>query len=194
MARRRSIPAEKLRPIDVGETTMDRIMLKERPMETCEVCSAKVGEVRRGRCWSCYARWAAARPVGLGAACCMCGEGRRAFLRSVELLGSFVPACHNCAARAIALEPMPGTLAEIRAQLRRERRLAPRRFGKVDGRVFPRDRRGVDRRIGRVEAAEIDDEMIIEIVEELGALAPLHHALDASELTGIHAVPVRPGA
>lgn len=153
-------------------------------METCEVCNAKVSELRRGRCWGCYGRWAASRPVGLGAACCMCGEKRRDFLRSVELLGAFVPACHNCAARATSLDPMPASLAEIRTILRRERRVAPRRFGKADTRVFPKDRRNDDRRLGR--PAEVEDAMILEIAEELAALdAPVHDAFDAADLTRI---------
>jgi hypothetical protein len=166
-------------------------MSEERPMETCEVCSAKVSELRRGRCWGCYGAWASARPVGVGAACCMCGEKRREFLRSVELLGSFVPTCHNCAARAAALEPMPQSLAEIRTVLRRDRRVAPRRFGKADTRVFQHDRRGDERRVGRVEH-EIEDAMILEIAEELAALAaaPLHDALDAAELTAIRENPL----
>jgi hypothetical protein len=165
-------------------------------METCEVCSATVSELRRGRCWGCYGRWAAARPVGVGAACCMCGDRRRGFLRSVELLATFVPICHNCCGRALALEPMPQSLGEIRIVLRRDRRLAPRRFGKADTRVYPRDRRDQDRRSGRAPnvAAEVDDDAIIaELVADLEALAvedaPLHDGLDAVELTQIREDP-----
>ena len=41
----------------------------DRRVHTCDVCSAKVHELRRGRCWGCYARWVDARPVGVGARC-----------------------------------------------------------------------------------------------------------------------------
>ena len=117
-------------------------------METCqcEVCGAAVHELRRGRCWGCYTRWALARPVGLGASCRMCGERRREFLKSIELLGGWVPMCHNCAARTASLSPLPQTLGEIRRVLERERRQGGRRSGRADGRVFPYERRGRDRR------------------------------------------------
>jgi hypothetical protein len=149
-------------------------------METCEVCSARVSELRRGRCWGCYASWSAARPVGLGAACCMCGDRRRAFLRSAELLGTFVPICHNCCGRALALDPMPQTMAEIRVILRRDRRVAPRRFGKADTRVFQRDRRDQDRRSGRPPRA----------VEGESSPPDLITDLDAVDMTRIHELPL----
>ena len=69
----------------------------------CDVCGAKVGELRRGRCWGCYSKWADGRAVGMGAACCMCNDRRREHLRSVELLSAWVPICHNCCARAMTL-------------------------------------------------------------------------------------------
>ena len=59
-------------------------------MLECDVCSAKVNETRRGRCWGCYNRWAELRPVGVGARCVVCGERRRRVLRSIELLGTEV--------------------------------------------------------------------------------------------------------
>jgi hypothetical protein len=120
----------------------------------------------------------------------MCGEKRRDHLRSIELLGGFVPTCHDCAARTMALEPVPQTLAEIRAALRRERRAKARRAEQADDRVYPRERRLSDRRVGRDEH-EIDDGMILEIIEDLSALAPLHEALDVAELTGIRERPSR---
>jgi hypothetical protein len=154
-------------------------------MDQCEICRARVRELRRGRCWGCYSRWVEARPVGLGAVCRMCGERRRSYLRSIELFGSWAPVCHNCAGRIAALEPLPRSVAGIRALLGRERRSSIRRLGRPDGRAFPRERRGLERRAGEVEIeieppdelsgpVRIDDDMIVEIAElahELEALA-----------------------
>lgn len=93
----------------------------------CEVCGAGVQELRRGRCWGCYTRWADTRPVGVGASCISCGERRRDVLRSIELLGSWQVSCHNCAARIAALDPVPQSLDEICHALKRERRTGDRR-------------------------------------------------------------------
>src|SRR5207302_4046555 len=83
-------------------------------VETCEVCNARVHELRRGRCWGCYARWVDARPVGLGARCVTCHEKRRRFLRTVELYGGWHPMCFNCAGQLAMFDPMPNTLAALR--------------------------------------------------------------------------------
>lgn len=134
-----------------------------RPSETlkdCEVCGAKVSELRRGRCWGCYTRWTEHRPVGMGAACAICNDRRREHLRMVELLRAWVPICHNCATRTMKLSPMPATLEEIRQRLDRERRRRDRRVGKPDTRVFPRERRGIERR--SVGLARGDDLMILD--------------------------------
>ncbi|RMH39645.1 MAG: hypothetical protein D6689_15920 [Deltaproteobacteria bacterium] len=160
----------------------------------CDICNARVKELRRGRCWGCYTKWAESRPVGLGATCVMCGERRRDNLRSVELLGSWMPCCHTCAARIVRLEPLPQTLAGIRRALERDRRRASRRVGKPDTRVFPRERRTSDRRRPRAHDADdllsIDDDMILEI-EELEALAGemSRPANDGDDLTRIRELP-----
>lgn len=157
-------------------------------LEMCEVCCAHVKEVRRGRCWGCYSRWAESRPVGLGASCVVCGDRRRHNLKSVELLGAWWASCHNCAARAAALDPMPRSLAAIRRALRRDRRAGDRRSGATDPRVFRYDRRTGERRRARDadavdlgdELVAVDDDMILEIsdlaelTEEIGALAAAH--------------------
>ena len=133
---------------------------------SCEVCSAKVSELRRGRCWGCYHKWSETRPVGLGALCCMCGDRRHRLLKSVELLGAWVPICHNCSALASALQPLPQSISAIREALTRDRRNKERRWGKRDSRVFRYNRRGDERRLPR-ECGEfgIDDDMIVEISE-----------------------------
>ena len=136
----------------------------------CDVCGAKVAELRRGRCWGCYNKWVDGRAVGMGAACTMCNDRRREHLRSVELLGAWVPMCHNCCARAMRLEPMPQTIDEIRVRLDRERRTRDRRIGKADTRVFQRDRRGLERRhTGHVAGDDFllvdDDILIIEAID-----------------------------
>ena len=143
--------------------------------KTCEVCHAKVAELRRGRCWGCYSRWTEARPVGIGAACCICNERRRDNLRMVELLRAWMPMCHNCATKATVLSPMPQTLDEIRRRLRRDRRAVERRIGKPDDRVFKRERRGLERRaVGHTNGDDmmiLDDEDIL-MIEELSELSP----------------------
>ena len=133
----------------------------------CDVCGAKVSELRRGRCWGCYNRWVDARPVGLGARCVACSERRRRVLRSVELLGSWQPVCFNCHGQIHALTIVPPTLAELKQTLERERRGRERRIGKPDTRVFRYERRVGQRRVDRDEAAApIDDDMIVEITIE----------------------------
>src|SRR5262245_50800236 len=117
----------------------------------CEVCHAQVAELRRGRCWGCYTRWSENRPVGLNATCAVCGEKRREYLRQIELLRAWMPVCHNCTARAGRLSPMPQSLDEIRTRLARDRRAKERRAERPDDRVFPRERRGLERRsVGRL--------------------------------------------
>lgn len=145
-------------------------MLKRKGL-TCEVCNASVSELRRGRCWGCYSKWVTTRPVGLGAQCCMCGDRRREHLKSVELLGAWVPICHNCSALASALEPMPQSIGEIRTALARDRRTDERRWGKRDSRVFRHNRRGGDRRVPREQAEfGVDEDMIVEISELVSEL------------------------
>ncbi len=135
-------------------------------LHVCEVCSAKVSELRRGRCWGCYAKWVDARPVGVGAKCIACTEKRRRVLRSVELLGQWRPMCFNCAGQLMTLSPTPDTIAGVRQALSRERRRLDRRYGKPDTRVFPYERRVGQRRSERDVLMPIDDEMIIEVVVE----------------------------
>jgi hypothetical protein len=138
--------------------------------QSCDVCGASVAELRRGRCWGCYSKWADGRAVGMGAACCMCNDRRREHLRQVELLGAWVPICHNCCARTMKLEPMPQSLDAIRQRLDRERRVEDRRIGKPDTRVFRRDRRGLERRhLGNPSGDELlvldDDILMIEALD-----------------------------
>lgn len=135
-------------------------------METCELCSARVHELRRGRCWGCYARWVDARPVGLGARCVTCHEKRRRFLKTVELFGSWQAMCFNCAGQLLVLAPLPPTIGELRELVSRERRKLDRRFGKPDTRVFRYERRVGERRSMRDAYPLVDDEMIIEVVVE----------------------------
>ncbi len=160
----------------------------------CEVCSAKVTELRRGRCWGCYTTWVESRPVGLGASCTMCGDRRRDHLRSVELLGSWMPVCHNCSHRAMKLDPLPQTVGEIRTALARDRRFRARRYGKSDTRVFPRERRNDDRRAVRAldanDSVVIEDEMIVEM-EELAKELSGESPPERDELTRIRELPLQ---
>ncbi|HVV15691.1 MAG TPA: hypothetical protein VHH90_00700 [Polyangia bacterium] len=148
----------------------------ERATLPCSVCGASVSELRRGRCWGCYTRWAESRPVGRGAACTACGEKRRAQLKLVEIWRRSLPFCHGCAAAAMRLPDLPSTVEELRHALRRDRRDADRRTGgKSDHRIFPRERRVGERRgpsrdafadtDPRIKLAELQME---EVVMELG--------------------------
>lgn len=135
-------------------------------MHVCEVCSAKVSELRRGRCWGCYAKWVDARPVGVGAKCITCTEKRRRVLRNVELFGQWRPMCFNCSGQMLSLDPMPETIVALRQAISRERRHLDRRYGKPDTRVFRYERRVGERRTVREALMPIDDEMIIEVTVE----------------------------
>ena len=132
----------------------------------CEVCNAMVSELRRGRCWGCYARWVDARPVGIGAKCITCPEKRRRVLKAVELYGGWKPMCFNCAGQLLHLDPLPETIGELRQIVSRERRDLDRRLGRSDSRVFQYERRVGDRRMPRSVEMSIDDDMIIEITIE----------------------------
>jgi hypothetical protein len=154
--------------------------MPDQPSFSCEVCSAKVSELRRGRCWGCYGRWVEARPVGQGAKCITCPERRRRVLRSVELFGTWHPMCFNCAGQLLTISPMPENISDLRATVSRERRRNDRRFGKSDGRVFRYERRVGQRRDIKSDSLEmIDDDMIIEV-------STSDSGMDFEDMTRIH--------
>lgn len=127
----------------------------ERATVACNACGAQVVELRRGRCWSCYTRWAELRPVPRGAACVVCHDRRRDNLRLVELHSRSVALCHLCAAHVVKLSSVPKSLDELRQLLTRDRRAKDRRDDGRDRRLFPRERRVGDRRgPPRVSATE----------------------------------------
>lgn len=84
-------------------------------------------------------------------------------LRAVELYGNWKPMCFNCSGQLLGMNPMPATIADLRAAVSRERRNLDRRFGKVDSRVFRYERRVGERRSDREDESPIDDDMIIEV-------------------------------
>ena len=112
----------------------------------CGICGAQVTELRRGRCWGCYTRWADSRPVGKGAACVICNERRRAELRLCELHHKSHPLCHSCAGQIARMETVPKSMNALRTRLERERRARERRSEGDDRRIFPRERRVGERR------------------------------------------------
>jgi hypothetical protein len=118
----------------------------ERATIPCGCCGAKVTELRRGRCWACYQKWAELRPVPKGAACAVCDERRRDNLRMVELHHRSVTLCHICAARTVRLAKVPSSLDGLRRALSRDRRTQDRRGDGLERRIFPRERRVGDRR------------------------------------------------
>jgi hypothetical protein len=118
----------------------------ERATIPCGSCGAMVTELRRGRCWGCYTKWAEARPVPRGASCAVCEERRRENLRMAEFHRHSVTLCHICAARTLKLSKVPSSIDGLRRMLLRDRRQDDRRGDGMERRVFPRERRVGDRR------------------------------------------------
>jgi hypothetical protein len=128
----------------------------ERATIPCGCCGAKVTELRRGRCWACYTKWAEMRPVPRGAACAVCDERRRDNLRLVELHNRSATLCHICAARTLKLAKVPSSIDGLRHALQRDRRQQDRRGDGMERRIFPRERRVGDRR-GPPRASSFSD-------------------------------------
>lgn len=181
------------------------VEIVDRQTMPCGVCHAQVTELRRGRCWGCYARWGEARPVGIGAACSVCGERRRTELRMVELHARSHAVCHSCSGKIARLSAIPNTLAGIRGALNRERRTLERRADEADRRIFPRERRVGERRtppravepgeeitnpafrLAEVEEMVIElDEADIEADREAGIRDDLAAGLQPGEETRVH--------
>ncbi|HEY0711927.1 MAG TPA: hypothetical protein VGF45_04590 [Polyangia bacterium] len=120
---------------------------KAKPVISCSTCGATVSELRRGRCWACYARWQEQRPVGLGASCAVCDERRRDNMRLVEVQGRSLALCHICAAHVARLDVVPYSVEGLRAALRRDRRHVERREGDPE-QPHPNERRAASRRAG----------------------------------------------
>lgn len=145
----------------------------EHALQTCSVCRAQVSELRRGRCWGCYNRWAESRPVGLGAACAVCNERRRDYLKMVEMHGRSMSLCFNCAGRVAKLPVIPTSIEALRERIQRDRRGKERRGTGIERRVYPRERRVGDRRApaaARTAAPYIGmpdlDDVVIELTED----------------------------
>jgi hypothetical protein len=161
----------------------------------CGVCGAAVSELRRGRCWGCYNRWADSRPVGRGASCTICHEKRRSLLKLVELKGRSLPFCHDCAAQVMRLAEVPDSIDEIRHALRRDRRDGDRRDGEtIDQRIFPRERRVGERRGPSREAyADTDPGMRLSEFEEI-VIELAEGDMEDVEQTQVRARPILPAA
>jgi hypothetical protein len=130
--------------------------------------------------------------VGRGASCTVCQEKRRAHLKLVELKGRSLPFCHLCAAQVIRLPEIPDSLEELRHELRRERRDADRRDGKIDQRIFPRERRVGERR-GPSREAFADTDPRIRLGEVEDAIIELEDiALKAGDQTSVRLSPLAP--
>lgn len=134
----------------------------------CDVCGARVHDLRRGRCFACYGRWVDSRPVGIGAACAVCNDRRQDNLRLVEILGAWMPMCFNCAGRTTRLVVVPRTLDGIRQRLRRDRRRDDRRLGLPDKRELKMERRGLER---RSVGLAVDGDLLL-VDEDLEILRP----------------------
>lgn len=174
-----------------------RTLADNRVVQSCEVCNAKVHELRRGRCWGCYSQWVETRPVGVGARCITCNEKRRRVMKAVELFGSWKPMCFNCAGQLLHLDPMPATIGDMRKIVSRERRGKDRRVGKPDTRVFQYERRVGDRRMPRgtqpgIPVAEVSldevsyDDIIIEIsIDDIEVLGDAEPGMEFDDITQI---------
>jgi hypothetical protein len=86
-----------------------------------------------------------------------------------EFRGTWVPMCHNCAAKAMQLSPLPRTVFAVRERLSRDRRWKERRQGKKDHRIFAVERRTNERRVDPPKWEEIEwldaDDLIIEALD-----------------------------
>ena len=154
----------------------------------CPVCGAKVTQLRRGRCISCYDKWAESQPIALGASCRICGEKRKDNLERVELLGRWFYMCHNCAYKAVRLDPMPKHIEGIRARLLRDRRFTDRRVGKEDTREIKRERRVGERRAVIIDDNEFlyDDELFLDYDYPIeGEVTGVYQKLDAGDLKAL---------
>jgi hypothetical protein len=155
----------------------------ERATMACGTCGAQVVELRRGRCWGCYTRWVESRPVGRGATCTVCFEKRRDQLKLVELHGRTAPLCHGCSARVLRMDDIPETIEGIRNALRRDRRLADKRSGKLDHRIFPRERRvGERREPPRTAFADTDPRMDATMLADMEEIIIELQAADMEEV------------
>lgn len=152
----------------------------------CPVCGARVNQLRRGRCTSCYQAWVESQPVAVGATCRVCGERRRSHLQRVELLGRWFTMCHICAYRAVRLDPMPKHIEGVRLALARDRRFTERRNGLPDTRTFKRERRVGERRVIELSAEDLlydDDEMFLDYDEPIeGEVTGVFQKVSAEEL------------
>jgi len=167
----------------------------DRATMPCNICGAAVTELRRGRCWGCYSRWAESRPVGRGASCTVCHEKRRAQLRLLEVKGRSLPFCHGCAAQILRLTEVPDSIDDLRHALRRDRRDGDRRDGQtIDQRIFPRERRVGERRGPSREAyADTDPNMRLSEFEEV-VIELAETDMEDVEQTQVRARPLPPAA
>lgn len=153
---------------------------------TCPVCGAKVTQMRRGRCLSCYGSWIETQPIAVGASCRVCGERRRENIQRVELLGRWYYMCHICAYRSVRLEPMPKHIEGIKARLVRNRRYSDRRSGQKDTREVCRERRVGERRVILLDEGDLlyDDDLFLDYdapVDE-GESTAVFQKIDLAEL------------
>ena len=117
----------------------------------CESCGASEVPLRRGRCHTCYQRWEASRPIGVGASCTACGDRRRVHLKLVEFGERWITLCHNCSAEAHQLEPHPNSIDALREGLSRDRRQQVRRVRRIDHTDYCDERRQHERRLSEDE-------------------------------------------
>jgi hypothetical protein len=151
----------------------------------CPICGAKVTQLRRGRCISCFNKWIERQPIPFGASCRICREKRKIHLQKVELLGRWHYLCHNCANTALTLDPMPKHIEGIRALLMRDRRFANRRFEKEDKREIKRERRIGARRVIHLEFDDLiyDEELFLDYDEPVeGEVTGVYERVNLADL------------
>jgi hypothetical protein len=137
-------------------------------------------------CSNCYEAWLQARPIGAGASCLCCGDRRRVHLRYFELAWGFIVLCHNCAARAAAVRPLPRTPEGLVSRLTRDRRHGERRKQPMSRTTEQKDRRHLpDRRVGLRDLFDATD-LAVEIKDEPGWGWPDPPAPEDADVTRIH--------
>jgi hypothetical protein len=171
---------------------MEQHAKRAEPPPACGACGepeTPASPHRRGRCRRCYDAWVRERPVGLNALCCACGEKRNPRLRHFELGHVWVVLCHNCAAGAERLGPLPHTVAGLKLKLRRDRRWGDRRAESVGARRKDRgtnERRGGERRHGEriLDATHL---AVMELEMEAEPGTPMED-MDPADgpITGVH--------
>jgi hypothetical protein len=138
------------------------------------------------------------RPVGVGASCVSCGNRRHEQLRHFEVGlrlnaagGRWTVLCHNCAASADRLQPVPRSIDALCQRLSRDRRWQDRRYDRAH-RDPHAERRAGDLRHERrhnlremFDATELCEELVLELEADFEVVSE-DQLVSIEDVTGIH--------